>query len=147
MVVIIIIAIGAAIAIPNMSGWFGKKNLDSISLQMFSDFHRARSEAITRGTTVLVQIKTGTNSWYSVQDQQGNVIIPQTSMPQGTIISGTTFPLSGTINIASLNSQGFEILPGTGNPDSVTIQDINAPSANRNKTITLSLGGAMSIAP
>jgi len=93
MVVVIIIAITAAIAIPNMSGWFGKKNLDSISLQMFSDFQRARSEAITRGRTVTIQINKA-GGWYEIHDSTNSQIVPQTTMLKNTTIAKVDgFPL------------------------------------------------------
>ena len=144
MVVVIIIAITAAIAIPNMSGWFGKKTLDSISLQMFSDFQRARSEALTRDRTIKIDVHMNPD-WYKVVYTTNGTdidIVPQTNMPQGVDIQKTTFPLSVTANTTWITPQGF------ANPGGyVTIYSNNAPLANRNKTITLSLGGAVSITP
>jgi prepilin-type N-terminal cleavage/methylation domain-containing protein len=139
MVVVVIIAIAAGIAIPNMSGWFGKKDLDSISLQMFSDFQRARSEAITRGRTVTIQIHTGNGSWYEVHDSTNSQIVPQTTMPNNIKIADTTF---ATVDTSGINSRGFATKSG-----SVTIHSASAPSANSDRTITLSLGGVVSITP
>jgi len=142
MIVVVIIAIAAGIAIPNMSGWFGNKDLDSISLQMFSDFQRARSEAITRGRTVTIQIHTGNGSWYEIHDSTNSQIVPQTTMPGGITITNTTFPLSSTVNTSGISSRGFATQQGT-----VTIHSTSASSANSNRTITLWAGGAVSIAP
>ena len=138
MVVVVIIAVAAAIAIPNMSGWFGKKDLDSISLQMFSDFQRARSEAITRGRTVTIQINKA-GGWYEIHDSTNSQIVPQTSMPNNITIANTTF---ATVDTSGINSRGFATKSG-----SVTIHSASAPSGNSNKTITLSLGGVVSITP
>lgn len=138
MVVVIIIAIAAALAIPNMSGWFGKKNLDSISLQMFSDFQRARSEAITRGRTVTIQINKA-GGWYEIHDSANSQIVPQTTMPNNITIADTTF---ATVDTSGINSRGFATKQG-----SVTIHSTSAPSGNSNRTITLWLGGVVSITP
>lgn len=140
MIVLVIIGIAAAIAIPNMGGWLGKRDLDSVARQMFSDFQRARSEAITRGRTVQIQVRTGANSWYLIQDAAGNVIVPQTAMPQGITILNTDFPLGLIANTTGLTPRGFATQQGR-----VTIRSDNAPPANRDRTITLTLGGAVSI--
>ena len=139
MMVIVIIGILAAVAIPNMGGWLGKRDLDSIARQMFSDFQRARSEAITRGRTVTIQINTGAG-WYEIHDSAGSQIVPQTNMPQGVAITNTTFPLSTTANTTGITPRGFATPGGT-----VTIHSDNAPSANRDRTINLTLGGSVSI--
>ena len=137
MMVIVIIGILAAVAIPNMGGWLGKRDLDSIARQMFSDFQRARSEAITRGRTVTIQINTGAG-WYEIHDSSGS-IVPQTAVPNNITIANTTFL---TVNTSGINSRGFATKAG-----SITIHSNTAPTANNNRTITLSPGGVVSIAP
>jgi type IV fimbrial biogenesis protein FimT len=137
MVVIVIIGIGAAVAIPNMSGWSTKKNLDSIARQMFSDIQRARSEAITRGRTVTIQINTGAGSWYEIHDSSGS-IVPQTFMPNNITIASTTFT---TVDTSGINSRGFATKSGSINIHS------NTSSGVKDRTITLNPGGVVSIAP
>ena len=142
MVVIVIIGILAAVAIPNMGGWLGKRDLDSITRQMFSDFQRARNEAITRGRTVKIHVHM-TPDWYRVLYTSSGTdidIVPQMNMPQGVHITNTTFPASTTANTTGITSRGFATPGGM-----VTIHSDNAPSANRDRTINLSLGGAVSI--
>jgi Tfp pilus assembly protein FimT len=144
MIVVIIIGILAAVTIPNMGGWRGKRDLDSVSRQMFSDFQRARSEAISRGRPMQVLVNTA-QKWYQVVYTSGGVdinVVPRTSMPNGIIISNTTFPMGATANTTGLTARGFATQQG-----SVTIRSNNAPAANRDRIITLSLGGAVSIAP
>jgi type IV fimbrial biogenesis protein FimT len=137
MTVIVIIGILAAVAIPNLGGWLGKKDLDSVTMQMFSDLQRARSEAITRGLTVTIQIKTGTGGWYKIYDSTGSQIIPQTVMPNNNItVASTTF----TADTSGFTSRGFATQLG-----SIKIHNNSAPAANRDRTIALSLGGALSI--
>ena len=139
MVVIIIIGILAAVAIPNMGGWFGKRDLDSITRQMFSDLQRARSEAITRGRTVTIQINKGAG-WYEIHDSTGSQIVPQTTMPNNITIANTTFV---TVDTSGIDSRGFATKPG-----SITIHS-NAFNAYKeilkDRIITLTLGGAVSI--
>jgi prepilin-type N-terminal cleavage/methylation domain-containing protein len=142
MVVIVIIGILAAMAIPNIGGWLGKRELDSITRQMFSDFQRARNEAITRGTTVKIHVHMDPD-WYKVVYTSSGAdidIISQTNMPQDIHITNTTFPPSATANTTGITSRGFANPGGT-----VTIHSNTAPSASRNRIITLTLGGAVSI--
>jgi type IV fimbrial biogenesis protein FimT len=139
-VVIVIIGILAAVAIPNMGGWFGKRDLDSITRQMFSDLQRARSEAITRGRTVTINIKTGTGSWYEIHDTTGSQIVPQTTMPNNITIASTTFAVMDT---SGINSRGFATKPG-----SITIRSSALNTYKqilKDRIITLTLGGAVSI--
>jgi type IV fimbrial biogenesis protein FimT len=138
MIVIVVIGILAAVAIPNMGGWSSKKDLDSISRQMFSDFQRARSEAITRGRTVTIRINTGAGSWYEIHDSSGS-IVPQTTMPKNITIANTTF---SNVDTSGIDSRGFGTKAGT-----ITIHSNTAPTANSDRTITLTLGGAVSILP
>lgn len=142
MVVIIIIAIGAAIAIPSMSGWFSKKDLDSIARQMFSDFQWARSEAISNSNRVQIQVHMDPDWYQVIYTSSGRVIVPQTDMPQGIEITNTTFPASAIANTTGISTRGF-VTPG----GSVTIHSDSAPVASSDRIITITLGGAVSIQP
>jgi type IV fimbrial biogenesis protein FimT len=142
MMVIVIIGIAAAIALPSMSGWFGKKDLDSISRQIFTDFQRAKNEAITTGRTIQIQVHMDPD-WYRVLYTSSGSdidIVPQTNMPLGITIDSATFPLSAVGNTTGITPRGFATQQG-----SVTIRSDNAPTANRDRTITLTLGGVVSI--
>ncbi len=142
MVVIVIIGIAVAVAIPSMSGWFGKKDLDSISRQIFTDFQRAKNEAITTGRTIQIQVHMDPD-WYRVLYTSSGAdidIVSQTNMPQGITIDSTTFPLSAIGNTTGITPRGFATQQGT-----VTIRSDNAPTANRDRTITLTRGGVVSI--
>jgi len=141
-VVVVIIGITAAIAIPTMGGWLGNRDLNSISRQIFSDFQRARSEAITRGRAVTIQIQTGANSWYEIHDSTGSQIVPQTDLPDGITFSNTTFPMGALANTTGLTPRGFATQTG-----SVTLRSSSAPLSNRDRIISLTLGGAVTIEP
>jgi type IV fimbrial biogenesis protein FimT len=135
MVVIVIIGILAAVTVPNMGGWLGKRDLDSISRQIYSDFQRARSEAISRGRTVTIQINKGAG-WYEIHDSTGSQIVTQTTMPNNITIANTTFI---TVDTSGINSRGFATKPG-----SIIIHS-STSSGGKDRTINLTLGGAVSI--
>ena len=141
MIVVVIIGILAAVAIPGMDGWMGKRRLDSVSREMFSNFQRARSEAVTRGRNVTIAVDTD-NDWYRIQDAAGNVIVPQRDMPGEIDITGCTFPLAGGTHTTVINVRGFASSAGT-----VTLRSSRAPSASRERVIELGLGGVVRIAP
>jgi prepilin-type N-terminal cleavage/methylation domain-containing protein len=142
MVVIVIIGILAAVAIPNMGGWLGKRDLDSITRQMFSDFQRARSEAISNSNRVQIRVHMDPDWYQVVYTSSGRVIVPQTDMPQRIEITNTTFPASAIANTTGITPRGFVTQGG-----SVTIHSDSAPAASRDRIITISLGGAVSIQP
>lgn len=135
MVVVVIIGILGAVAIPNMAGWFSKRSLDSASREMFSNFQRARSEAITRAKSVQIQIDAA-NNWYRIQDAGGNVIVPQTTMPEG-------IDMVSTATTTGFTFRGFATSPEM----TVTITSARAPSGQNWRRIRLNPGGTVSIEP
>ncbi len=141
MIVVVIIGILAAVAIPGMGGWMGKRTLDAVSREMFSNFQRARSEAVSRARNVTITVDTA-NDWYMIQDAGGNVIVPRRDMPDEIDITGSTFPLSGGRHETIINVRGFASNAGT-----VTLRSSRAPSASRERVIELGLGGVVRITP
>lgn|GEM_PF-470446 len=135
MIVVVIIGILAGVAMPGMIGWFSKRSLDSASREMFSNFQRARSEAITRATNVQIQIDSG-NEWYRIQDANGNVIVPQTNMPEG-------IDLESAATTTGFTFRGFSTTPEI----TVTITSEDAPAADNWRRIRLNPGGTVSIEP
>lgn len=135
MVVLVIIGILAAVAAPNMIGWFSKRSLDLTSREMFSNFQRARSEAITRARNVQIQIDAA-NDWYMIQDANGNVIVPQTSMPPG-------LDLVSMATTTGFTFRGFATTPEV----TVTVISAQAPATDNWRRIRLNPGGTVSIEP
>ena len=143
MIVLVVIGILAVAAAPNMIGWFSKRTLDTVTREMHANFQRARSEAITRGRTVQIQIDVA-NDWYAVQDAGGNVIVPQRNMPQGIDIENSTFPLNpANVNTTGITFRGF----ATTAEGTVTIRSADAPASSNWRTIRLNPGGVVSIEP
>jgi type IV fimbrial biogenesis protein FimT len=143
MVVIVIIGILAAVSLPNMAGWFGKKDLDSVARGMFSHFQLARSQAVREGTPVQIRIDVN-NDWYDIRYTNGNVIIPQTNMPQGIDIVSSTFPLNpSNVNTTGFSPRGFS----TTAQGEVRIRGANAPTSSNLRIIELTTGGSLRIQP
>jgi type II secretion system protein H len=139
--VLAIVGILAAVAVPNMAGWSGKKDLDYVARTMFSQFQLARSDAIRNGRPVQIRIDAN-NNWYDIRDSNGNVIVPQTNMPQGITLIDSTFPLNpANINTTGFSPRGFATTP----EGSVTIRSTRAPSGDRDRMIAITPGGSVSI--
>jgi type II secretion system protein H len=135
--VVVIIGILASLAVPNMSGWMGKRELDSTAREMFSNFQMARGAAITTNRNVRIQVNTSPD-WYMIQDGLDNVIVPQTTLPTGISISASNgFPVTFT-------PRGFS--GGAGNAQ-VTIRSTRAPSASNWRRIIVNPGGTVGIEP
>jgi prepilin-type N-terminal cleavage/methylation domain-containing protein len=148
-IVLAIIGVLAAVAVPDMSRWFSKRDLDSAARNMYSDFQRARSEAITRSRNVTITIN---GNSYSISDSAGNSIGSPTSMPAGiTIVSVPT--LAPGINHETLNTSGFPYsysprgISTPLNTAQVLIMSARAPAADNGRLIVLSTGGSVSIRP
>lgn len=73
MVVIAVLAIIATIAVPNMSGMLDANKLRGATSQFYSDIQYARSESITRNTSISVSVtSSGNNNWcYGVSVNTG----------------------------------------------------------------------------
>ncbi len=132
MMVVVIIGILAAVAIPNMGGWSGTKDLDSAARTLMSNFQQARSEAIRRNGDIDI-VFTGGNA-YTVSTG-GVPIMPQTAMPDGITIT-TTFDDDET----GYTNRGFALEQGE-----VVLTSTKASSANNTRTISLTLGGSVRI--
>jgi prepilin-type N-terminal cleavage/methylation domain-containing protein len=119
-----IIGILAAIAIPNMSGWNSKRELERTARELFSNIQLARSQAITLGRNVVIQVNVA-DDWYQIQDIKGSVIVSQKPMPRGVnIVSAPNFPMSATVNTAGIDPRGFSTI---GLDGAVGIRGITYP--------------------
>lgn len=63
MVVVFIIAVLAAAALPSMRQLITSQRVKSASYELFADLSYARSEAITRGSDVVVASTSGSTDW------------------------------------------------------------------------------------
>ena len=78
MVVVVILGILAAVAIPNMSGWMAKRHLNSAARTMSAHFNLAKSEAITSNQIVTILFDPDDDSYRIVA---GSNDVEQTDLP------------------------------------------------------------------
>jgi prepilin-type N-terminal cleavage/methylation domain-containing protein len=142
MIVIVVIGILVAMALPNMGGWSAKRELENTARDFLSNFQQARNQAITLGRNVVIQVNVA-NDWYQVQDSNGTVIVPHRTMPQGiNIVSAQNFPLSAAVNTAGIDPRGFSSLGVDG---AVEIRGENLPAPGNVRFIVLTTGGSVRV--
>ncbi|MCK7474506.1 MAG: hypothetical protein MZV49_15270 [Rhodopseudomonas palustris] len=136
MITVVIVGILAAVAVPGMAGWFGKKDLDSVARAMFSHFQLARSDAVRNSRPIQIRIDT-VNDWYDIRYSNGDVIVSQTSMPQGIDIE-LHVPALRNDEYDRDHEQGFGHQQGE-----VRISSANAPTADNVRIVEMTLGGTV----
>jgi type IV fimbrial biogenesis protein FimT len=127
LVVISIILILAAIALPNLSGWARNQRLKGAARDLMSHFQFARLEAIKRSTTLALAFNPGPGEVgnYTVfvddgagggtagnliQDNEAEATLRRVIMPFGVTLDSTTF----TGDRAGYNARGFPVLGNGG---------------------------------
>lgn len=127
LVVISILLILAAIALPNLSGWARKQRLKGVTRDLMSHFQFARLEAIKRSTTIALAFNPGAGEVgnYTVfvddgagggtagnliQDNEAEATLRRAIMPFGVMLESTTF----TGDRAGYNARGFPALGNWG---------------------------------
>jgi type IV fimbrial biogenesis protein FimT len=122
LVVVSILLIMAAIALPNLSGWARNQRLKGVARDLFSHFQFARLEAIKRSTTIALAFNPGAGEVgnYTVfvddgagggtagnliQDNEAEVTLRHAVMP--VVVTLTS---SFTGDRAGYNARGFPVL-------------------------------------
>ncbi len=122
LVVISILLIMAAIALPNLSGWARNQRLKGVARDLFSHFQFARLEAIKRSTTIALAFNPGAGEVgnYTVfvddgagggtagnliQDNETEATLRRAIMPLGVTLTSTF-----TGDRAGYNARGFPVL-------------------------------------
>ncbi len=113
-IVIVIMAILAAVAVPNIISWRAKSSLGGDTRTLKADFELARSRAIRDNTNMTISFNTGNNS-YSITNGVDIILsrnLTNTSI-NGTTLAGdsTTFDSRGR----SSNSGIVTLSNDTGN--------------------------------
>ncbi|HHO77284.1 MAG TPA: prepilin-type N-terminal cleavage/methylation domain-containing protein, partial [Deltaproteobacteria bacterium] len=135
MIVVIIVGILSAVAIPNMGGWLAKRELDSTARGIFSHMQQTRSEAIKQDTDVKICFDSAaTPNSYIVITAGGDTVVPNTSFPS-TAISITSMNFAGIASMAA-NSTGFDRRGLALQSGTITITSTKAPSADNERSIT-----------
>jgi len=140
MIVVVIIGIMAAVAVPNLSRWFAKKDLDAAARQVFSDFQQARAQAIKGNEEVRISFDTSVSpNQYVLRATSSGVVYATRSLPNSNI----TFEDDGLVlTTAGYNSRGLSLQQGT-----ITIVSTDAPPASNTRVITITIGGNATIKP
>ena len=136
LVVVVIVGILAAVAVPSMGAWQSKRDMNASAREIASFLQQARSEAVRRNTIVWVEFTPESNSYF-MRTGTAN-LSPVITLPRGISIDNTSF----SANRARFTTRGFAEEPG-----SVTIQVDGRPVDRRSWTrvIGVSLGGSVSI--
>jgi type IV fimbrial biogenesis protein FimT len=146
MVVVVIIGVLAAVAVPNMGAWHAKRDLNSTARTVYSNLQQARSEAIKRNSDIKVCFDNVTSpNRYIMIATTGGTIVPWTSFPNTAVtITATSFAGNAAMasNSTGFNSRGLALQSGN-----ITIQSTTAPTADNQRIIALSFGGSASISP
>ena len=111
-VVIAIVAIVSAIAIPNMIGWRGERQLRGAANNLLGDFQLARMQAIREAENVSVRFTVGggTYSIFVDPNKNGNQdagerTIRDVTLPTGVTIQAASF--SGGVAWMNYNTKGM----------------------------------------
>lgn len=147
MTAIAILAILAAIAIPNYIGWLPNYRLRSAARDVFSNFQKAKMEAVKRNAPVVLAFNPDpANSYVMFIDDGagaaacnftldvGEVQLGTYNMPNSVTLNSATF--TGGTQEAGFNGRGLPINSRTGN---VVFQNTNG----RSYTVTLSIAGGI----
>jgi prepilin-type N-terminal cleavage/methylation domain-containing protein len=158
-IVLTIVAIGAAVAAPNLSGWMARSKLNAEARNLYSVFQLARSEAIKRNQNVVVGIVfgsdygqtivctcVGTNA--TVQAWIGGTTPATIIKPMTTLPSDIKIFLVGNTGYAGLTtweytSRGTFINGDENQP--IDIFNKKLTSSNNKKRFTFTLGGSITI--
>ncbi len=154
-----IVAIGAAIAAPNMSGWMARSKINAEARNVYSVYQLARSEAIKRNRDVTVGIVFGSNYGQSVicscvgtnadvQAWLGGTNPPAIITPMTTLPSDIKLSLVGNTSYAGLRTWDFTsrgtFVSGNENQPFDMINKKLA-SSNFKKSFTFTIGGSITI--
>lgn len=141
LVVLVIIGIMAAVAVPGMGGWMARKELNTAARTLASHMNLARSEAIKRNENILICFDAAADS-YTIQDAAGNEIRPGTNLDADLDLTGVNFVqtlLSGT-NSTGFNSRGLALQSG-----SLQIDSDKIAGGEGTRTLNVTLGGSIRI--
>ena len=131
MVVIGIIAVVSAIAVPNLIGWRGKRQLEAAVNEVQTVINLAKTTAVKRGTPVTILLTTPAHGVTVFTDNNKNG-----SMDPGDLVVRTIFYADSVSLSASLSSLSFD-QRGFTSADSITLASTqNSRQARIEVTVT-----------
>ena len=139
LVVIVIMGILLAIAIPNFSQLLTTMRIKNASFDVYASIAAARNEAITRNTTITITPTSGTTSWaagWVATTAGGLTVKTQNAFPNITITGPATLVYNSTGRLATAAT-----CP-SGTPTTVCIS-LTAPTAvvQDGRCVTMDLSG------
>jgi len=143
-VVVTIIGILAAIAVPNLGPWMARQRLNAEARKIATHFNMARSQAIKGNETVRISFNPS-GRWYIVVANKSGTIVPRTYLRKDMTLA-VSFPNAANATTTGFDSRGLAWNHSEG---TVTITNTNAgdDAATNKREIRLSLGGSVSITP
>ena len=135
MIVIVIIAILSAIAVPSIINWLPNYRLKSATRDLFSNFQKAKMEAIKRNVTIVLDFVPANNKYEMFVDDgagvsgnannftrdSGETLLGTFVMPNDVTLNSASF--SGSTQKAGFNSRG---LPANSRIGNVIFQNNNS---------------------
>ena len=145
MIVAVIIAIAASLAVPGMSGWMQRRELNSETRRLASNLQLAKSEAVTRNQMVFLRYQpsgTTTKDGYDVVTSSGVTLVPRIRFSNS--ISLLT---PDSVHSMGFNSRGLAVENSTRKigVGKITVYVNQSSSHKLDKVLTLTLGGGISI--
>jgi type IV fimbrial biogenesis protein FimT len=129
--VMAILAIMAAVALPNYAQFVRNQRVKTASLELFSTLVLARSEAVTRNTTVTVTPQSGTTDWGAGWRVLvgGTTLRNQAALPNITMTGPASVSYNGSGRLSANLASGIQITaPGTGvTPRCITVDPSGRP--------------------
>jgi prepilin-type N-terminal cleavage/methylation domain-containing protein len=111
MVVIGIIAILAAVAVPNIIGWRTKQRFLAAAGEVHEAIKMARSAAIKDNTTVVIQFQPNSFTVLADDDDDGN---PERTILSGSFLNDIAITTSFPGHLLSFNGRGLTNAVGAG---------------------------------
>ena len=135
MIVIAIIAILAAVVIPNFIGWLPERRLDAGAQEILQGLQKSRSRAIMLNRNVIVTFDAGTDSFTAFvdEDASGGLDAGEQTLLDRTMPAGVNFaPNFGGVSTVIFDNRGIPDISGT-----IVLQNNNGTA----QTVQLFLSG------
>jgi len=148
MIVIAIIGITAAIAIPNVISYLPKHRLNGGARDVYSAMQYARLRAVKERTPVFIDFNTGANTFNVLSDSNGNgtldggdTVLKTGNMPPDVNMTNAT-QFTGLVTWCGFNSRGLPV----GSPPIIGSVELQSTSQNfLLKSIRLRMSGSVVI--
>lgn len=144
MIVAVIIAIAAALAVPNFSGWMQRRAVNNEARRIASTLQLAKSEAVTRNTNVYLQLGDASSlDGYALYYNTGGSSGTYIQLAPKITIDAARLSITSAATSIGFNSRGLKLAT---TEETVTVQS-KPVDAHLTRVVKVSPGGAISIEP